>query len=354
MSAQVNFFKIGLFVIGAAVALVFLLVLLGAGRLFQSKIIMETYFNESVQGLELGSKVKYRGVIVGEVKSIGFTYNRYQQDIPMAERLRYVMVEATIIPRQIGGRTGAGDLTQAETLKAEIDKGLRVRLAPQGITGTSYLEIDYVDPKTNPLLPISWEPANLYIPSAQSTVTQFVAAASDIVERLRNIDIDGTLANLNRLLVNTNKRVEAIDAQQLSQRSASVLQKLETKLDQLPMDQLGKEGSALLTELRASNAKLAAILDDPALKRLPGTADATLVAAKKLVEDPNLTSTIAHMQRTLARLDRIVGGGEADLSTTLENMRQISDNLRDLTENAKRYPSSVIFGGPPPPAKGAQ
>ena len=73
MSGQANFFKIGLFVIGAAVALVFLLVLLGAGRLFQSKIVMETYFNESVQGLELGSKVKYRGVIVGEVKSIGFT-----------------------------------------------------------------------------------------------------------------------------------------------------------------------------------------------------------------------------------------------------------------------------------------
>ena len=354
MSAQANFFKIGLFVIGAVIALVFLLVLLGAGRLFQSKIVMETYFNESVQGLELGSKVKYRGVIVGEVKSIGFTYNRYQQDVPMAERLRYVMVETTIVPRQIGGRTGAGDLTQSGTLKAEIDKGLRVRLAPQGITGTSYLEIDYVDPKTNPLLPISWEPANLYIPGAKSTVTQFVAAASDIVEHLRNIDLEATIANLNRLLVNTNKRVEAIDAQQLSERSASVLRKLETKLDQLPMEQLGKEGTALLAELRGSNAKLAGFLDDPALKRLPANADATLVGARKLVEDPNIASTLAHMQRTLARLDRIVGGGEADLSTTLENLRQISDNLRDLTENAKRYPSSVILGGPPPPAKGAQ
>ncbi|MEO8738465.1 MAG: MlaD family protein [Casimicrobiaceae bacterium] len=354
MSAQANFFKIGLFVIGAVIALVFLLVLLGAGRLFQSKIVMETYFNESVQGLELGSKVKYRGVIVGEVKSIGFTYNRYQQDIPMSERLRYVMVEATIVPRLIGGRTGAGDLTNADALKAEIEKGLRVRLAPQGITGTSYLEIDYVDPKTNPLLPISWEPANLYIPGAQSTVTQFVAAASDIVEHLRNIDLEATIANLNKLLVNTNKRIEAIDAQQLSERSASVLRKLETKLDQLPMERLGKEGAALLSELRASNAKLAGLLDDPALKRLPANADATLAGARKLVEDPNIASALAHMQRTLARLDRIVGGGEVDLTTTLENLRQISDNLRDLTENAKRYPSSVILGGPPPPAKGAQ
>ena len=69
---------------------------------------------------------------------------------------------------------------------------------------------------------------------------------------------------------------------------------------------------------------------------------------------PALASAIAHMQRTLMRLDRIIGGGESDLSTTLENMRQISENLRDLTENAKRYPSGVLLGEPPPPAKGAQ
>jgi len=354
VSAQANFFKIGLFVIGATATLIFLLVMLGAGRLFQSKIVMETYFNESVQGLELGSKVKYRGVIVGEVRSIGFSYTRYQQDIPMADRLRYVMVEATILPRLIGGRAGAGDITRSDTAQAEIDKGLRVRLAPQGITGTSYMEIDYVDPKTNPILPISWEPANVYIPSAQSTVTQFVAAASDIVERLRNIDLDATLANLNRLLINTNRRIEAVDTAELSKRSASVLSKLETKLDQLPMDKLGKDGSALLVELRQTNERLAKILDDPAWKNLPSNANATVAQARKLIEDPNIASTIMHMERTLARLDRIVGGTESDLSTTLANLRQISENLRDLTENAKRYPAAVILGQPPLPTKGAQ
>ena len=352
MSAQANFFKIGLFVIGATISLVFLLVMLGAGKLFQSKIVMETYFNESVQGLELGSKVKYRGVVVGEVKSIGFTYNRYQLDKPMADRLRYVMVEATILPRLLGGRAGAGDLTRPEAARAEVEKGLRVRLAPQGITGTSYLEIDYVDPKTNPILTIPWEPDNLYIPSAQSTVTQFVAAASDIVERLRKLDLDGTLANLNALLVNSNKRIESIDTAQISERTGRVLSKLETKLDQLPMDKLGTEGTALLAELRQSNQRLSAILDNPAFKTLPGNTDATVVQARKLIEDPNLASSIAHMQRTLARLDRIIGGGESDLAGTLENMRQISENLRDLTENAKRYPSGVLLGEPPPPAKG--
>ena len=48
-----------------------------------------------------------------------------------------------------------------------------MRLAPQGITGTSYLEIDYVDP-VPPILPIDWTPDNIYIPSAPSTVTTFL------------------------------------------------------------------------------------------------------------------------------------------------------------------------------------
>src|SRR5213596_940303 len=208
MSAQANNFKLGLFVIGATVALVLLLLIVGSGRWFQSKTIIETYFNESVQGLDIGSKVKYRGVSVGEVTRIGFTYNKYQQDKPPADRLRYVLVEATILGRLIGTKAG-GEITRPETVHMEIEKGLRIRLAPQGITGTNYLEIDYVDPKANPELPVSWEPDNLYIPSAQSTVTQFVASASDIMTRLQHLDLEGTLVNVNKLLVTTNARIDS-------------------------------------------------------------------------------------------------------------------------------------------------
>ena len=88
----------------------------------------------------------------------------------------------------------------------EVEKGLRLRLAPQGITGTSYLEIDYVDPPP-PVLPIDWTPRNVYIPSAPSTVTAIVNAAQDIMEQLHKLDVEGTVANINRLLVTTNDRV---------------------------------------------------------------------------------------------------------------------------------------------------
>src|ERR1017187_5541096 len=116
MSPKANFFKLGLFVIGATIVLILLLLILGSGRWFQSKVAIETYLNESVQGLEVGSKVKYRGVVVGEVTRIGFTYNRYQLDKPMQDRLRYVMIEALLLPRLIGGRA-SGDIPRPETAR---------------------------------------------------------------------------------------------------------------------------------------------------------------------------------------------------------------------------------------------
>jgi len=35
----------------------------------------------------------------------------------------------------------------------------------------------------------------------------------------------------------------------------------------------------------------------------------------------------------------------------VDNLRQTTENLRALSENARQYPSGVLLGAPPPPAK---
>lgn len=351
MSLKANYFKLGLFVIGSLVSGVLLLIVIGSGRWFQPKLTIETYFNESVQGLDIGSKLKYRGVAIGEVTRIGFTYNKYQQQIPSLQRYRYVLVEAQIEPKLLGGRVAAGDLTKPESAALEVEKGLRIRLAPQGITGTSYLEIDYVDPPPA-VIPIDWTPDNTYIPSAPSQFTALLTAASEIMDHLRRLDIDRTMGNLNRLLVTTNEKVEAIDTRSISQRTDRVLAKVEKTLDNVDSKRLSDEAVALMAEVRASNADLKKILANPATQKLPEDAGAAVARIREIVTDPKLAKTLASLERTLGRIDRILGGGETDLSVTIENLRQISDNLRDLTEDAKRYPANVIYGEPPRPLEG--
>ena len=352
MSQKANYFKLGLFVIGAIAAGVVVLTIIGTGRFLQKRITIETYFNESVQGLDIGSKMKYRGVEVGQVTRITFTYVKYEQDRPMGDRKRYVLVEAQIQPRLVGGKA-ANDIASPESTAMEVEKGLRIRLAPQGITGTSYLEVDYVDPAQNPQLPIDWTPDNIYIPSAPSTVLQLVNSASEIMERLHKIDVEAVVTNLNKLLSTANDRIAALDTRALQQQTVKTLAKIDATLNDIAAKKISDEAVALIAELRQSNAELKSTLGSPAFKKLPESADAALQEVRKVVGDPRIGSSVAHMERTLTRLDRIFGGGEADLTTTIENLRQISDNLRDLTEDAKRYPSGVIFGAPPRPLERA-
>ena len=371
MSQKANYFKLGLFVIGALVAGVVVVLVIGSGRWFERKITIETYFNESVQGLDLGSKIKFKGVVIGDVTKISFTYVQYQQDLPMLQRARYVLVESQIQPRLVGGRAAAGDLTEPANAKMEVERGLRIRLTPQGITGTSYLELDYVDPPPAPL-PISWTPGNVYIPSSPSTDAQFVNAASEILDRLHKLDVEGTVANINKLLVTANDRIGAIDAKGLSDRTSKALEratitldkatgtfekvdvtigKVDTTLAGIDAKKLTDEGQALLSELRQTNADLRKLIANPSIQKLPEDASAAMAKVKELVSDPRLPATVQRLERSLGRLDRILGGGEQDLASTISNLRQITDNLRDLTEDAKRYPSNLLFGEPPQPRR---
>ena len=346
MSREANYFKLGLFVIGGVAVAIALLLIVGTGAFFRSRTTIETYFNESVQGLDVGSKMKYRGVTIGAVTKISFTYVKYEQDEPMSKRKRYVLVEAQIEPGLVGGKV-ARDIATPEATALEVARGLRVHLAPQGITGTNYLELDYVD-NPAPMLPIDWTPENIYIPSTPSTVETFVAAATEIVDRLHRLDIEGTIANLNKLLTTASDRIGAIDAGALSQHADRTLGNLDRTLDGIQSRKISDEAVGLIAELRATNAELKTLLASDALKKLPENTAATLASVRALVDNPKLVESIAHLERTLARLDQIFGGGEADLGATFRNLREITDNLRELTDDAKRYPSNLLFGAPPP------
>jgi len=89
MSAKANYFKIGLFVLSAVALALVGIVVLGAGTLFERSVLFETYIDESVQGLDVGAPIKFRGVKVGTVKQIDFVGHRYHSDVAEEQLDRY-------------------------------------------------------------------------------------------------------------------------------------------------------------------------------------------------------------------------------------------------------------------------
>ena len=72
---EVNKFKIGVFAVSGIVVLLGAVLIFGGNDIFKDEVKLVTVYNESVQGLEKGSQVKFRGVPVGKVTEIAILQN---------------------------------------------------------------------------------------------------------------------------------------------------------------------------------------------------------------------------------------------------------------------------------------
>ncbi len=312
MSARANYFKIGIFVISAAIIAIIAIVALGVGTFFQKKLMLETYIDGSVQGLDVGSPFKFRGVKLGNVEKITFVNQQYKFDPNSKEYLTYgqhVLVKIAIEPTR--------ELTEEEQrqfVERMIAKGLRVRLASQGITGVAYLEADYVDPEKYPPREITWEPKTYYIPSVPSTITQFTESMEKILEKIEQIDVHGITSGVEE-----------------------TLKEMKESIDDLNIKNISKLVENLLTEVRETNKKIKPLITD---------ASETMDSVSE-----ELPEILIQLKQTLRRFNNIVSGEEENIVVSTENLRLITGNLRELTENARRYPSQLMFGEPPPRSK---
>ncbi|BCL74452.1 hypothetical protein JHS3_01880 [Jeongeupia sp. HS-3] len=343
MTPRQNHIRLGLFVtLTVALALV-LLIAFGAGRWFSNDPILETYFNESVKGLDVGSSVRYRGVAIGEVSKIGFTASKYPEATDSSWRHHYVLVEMRLRPDTLGPR--AEDTLNQKALNEEIARGLRVRIAPQGLTGANYLEIDYVETNRSAPLPINWTPTALYVPSARSTVGQLLNATQSIAEKLAKIDLQTMVDKISRTADTLDTKLNAMPLEEIGRAA----QKTTEQLSAMPLKPLGDESLALVKELRQNNTRLGGILADPALASAPAQLQATLHSANTLLSNPAWGQSLERLNHSLGEIDRLLLDRNALLGNTLDNLYSGSNELDALLRDIRANPSSLLFSEPPPP-----
>jgi paraquat-inducible protein B len=344
VSKKANYFRLGIFILVAAAILVSIVLALGAGNIFKRTVTIETYFDESVQGLDVGSAVKYRGVQIGRVTRIGFTATQYQQDMPMQNRRQYVLVEAELQPELVGvGQDGASD-----RLQEGIAAGLRARLAPVGITGTAYLEIDFVDPKANPPLTITWTPQHIYIPSAPSTYNQIVSGAQKFLATLDNADIEGAINSIAVLARTANDKLGELPVGAIAFETTAAVKEVRALIARLDRTIAAPEVAQAVKDLSVASARLREVLANPGWATAPGQAAEAFAKVREVAENPHLQDALVRLDRILTRLDTMTAGADSDFSTALYNLRRVSENLRELTETVKRYPGSVLAEPPRP------
>lgn len=339
MTTSAHHFRLGLFILAGIAAIVGVVIALGGGGLFRDTLVIETYFNGSVQGLDVGSKVKYRGVLIGEVTKLGFTATRYQQDIPASERRPYVYVEARLDLDQVSFAR------RPALIQELVDKGLRVRMAAQGITGIYFLEFDYFDVGA-PVLSVPWRPQHVYIPSGPSTVTQILDRAEAFLSQFEGMNLPQVARNLDALLVSLNTKLDEFDTAQIGRDARDMMHDLRETAAQINKVIGGPDARAAVRDGAAAAARLRALLADPALDSVPADTAASMAKLRALLESEELPRAIAHLDSALQSLDAALAGRDDEVQHILDNLRRTTENLRDFSERAKRYPGA-LFAKPP-------
>ncbi len=314
MAAAKGHWKLGLFVVvGLALGLLSL-VLLGARSLQKEVVTYVSFFDESVQGLDLGSPVKFRGVTVGNVAVIKVAKDRRLVEVALDLEVKEL--------EEMGLSEGKG-----KNLKVRVPNDLRLQLASQGITGVKFLQLDFFDTKSYPPPPLPFPTPENYIPAAVSTMKNVEDAVVTAANRLPQV-VDAILLVVGRV----GRILDDLDSKKLPEgmagtlaRADRVLARLESAVVALDTGKLSTSAQAAIAGLGETTARLNAVLS-----RLDG--DAGILASTQ-----RATSAIGDVASSSRGLGQ-------EVEETLRDVQDVTAAIQRVADALERDPDMLVKG----------
>lgn len=311
---QSTYTRIGAFAFAAVLLGVAAVALMGGKKTSRKEALFETYIEETVQGIAAGSAVRYRGIPVGTVKTVSFAMARYQvpDDSPESRRAtRYARVvfsvDVTDVPEPDKFTT---------MVERQVADGMRVHVKTQGITGLSYIDLDF-DKSPPAAIPVPWTPDYPYIPTSPSLVKTLTDVFQNLSQEIHSF------SQVKDSVTNLAARTSA-----LAVTADAAVQKLEDGLDDVP---------ALIAA--ATNAVADA---DALLRSFAPTADAlpALVAeATNTVAD--IGALVRSFSPTADGLPSLVAGATGLVDRAGVELAALSPPLREAVANLGRAAEEI-------------
>jgi phospholipid/cholesterol/gamma-HCH transport system substrate-binding protein len=298
METKVNYVIVGLFALLLSAALIAGVLWLSAGK--QYNLAYDTYMAymyESVSGLNLNAPVKYRGVDVGQVKSIALDKNN---------------------PEQV-------------RLEFAIERGIQIKedtiatMRTQGLTGIAYIELSGGS-KSSPLLKTAVNEQYPLIKTGPSLLGRLDTALTSLLTSLNK-----TSENLNALLDEENRQALKHTLANVSTLTAIfVARKAE-------LDKTARNSSLAMENAAAISTQMPELI-----QRIARSTEAVEKMAKEIAR------TSASVRQTVDGVgpdaQRFTNEGLPELEKMLLAMRAMMDTLHRVTEQIERNPSMLLRG----------
>ena len=175
--------------------------------------------HESVRGLGIGAPVDFRGLTVGEVKSINPNFDPIKRQFSL-------IVEIDFYPENLfRGRAQRGDLSQGgpPSLARLVERGLRAQLRTANLlTGQLYVALDFVPASRKVVLDSSQQPPQ--IPTVTGSTNELQASISSIAKKLDSVPFQEIGMDLRRTLQISSTMLDRIDRELTPQARDTVIE----------------------------------------------------------------------------------------------------------------------------------
>ncbi|MEM9300755.1 MAG: MlaD family protein [Pseudomonadota bacterium] len=298
MESDSHALKTGLFVVLASVLLTGAVLLFGDRQPPSVPYLVET--RQSIEGLDVRSRVYYKGVEVGTVREIGFVPGNY-------DRVRILIDVLADVP--------LGENTYAQLKLRGITVEYDLTLYNDGSLGNRLASSE----ERPALIPLRLQVVERLTDAVESALGEFEALARN----LKTLSGEENRARIESILANAEIAVT---------RFIALEDQLESSLADLP---------ASLERLPPALESFTAAMD-----QIGGAADSVTTQTAGLDE---LITTMTGATRSLDRLLLAMQGGTlAEVEETLETLRLTLDQLADLAQTIQRDPQSLLLGSPKP------
>lgn len=308
MSAEANYFKLGIFVLVAFAGTSATAIAVGASASKKQVVEYHTYFNESVQGLNVGAPVTFRGVKIGAVSEIRIAPDH--REVEVIEELDVQEIR----------RMGLSENGDKNSTRFEIPSDLRAQLGSQGITGMKFILIDFFDEKSNPVPTLAFEPDPNYIPAAASLFKNLEDSVVKAVDKFP--ELADSVASIT-------KRIDAI------------LSDIQSKKVPDQIVATFRAGELALQDLQS----LFANIDREKIPQKVSAALARLDAAIAQLGGPKgLIDTLQNTAQIFGVAGQDASGGLRQFDQTLVDVSDAFQVIRELAEMLKRDPDMLLKG----------
>ena len=325
MSKRASPTIIGAFVVGAVALAVVALAILGSGRLFHKQFKFVLYFDSDVNGLNVGSPVKFRGVEIGSVVNILLNINALGVPVMQASnesaRLPVIIQLDEEKIRQKGGRVRFGE---PEMVEQSIQAGLRAQLASESfVTGLLYVKLD-LQPDTP--VRLVGDPTVPYpeLPTIPTPLEEAQIRASQLLMKLEQVDFAGLISSLHSTVDGMNKIVNS--------------PKLGSTIDGL--DETVKGLNETIDSVRTLSDELRAQVGP-----LTGNLAQTVASADAMLQQSQ--TLLAHVD-TVLQPDAPL---QYQIRMTMQEVSNAARSVRVLADSIERNPSVLVRGRAAPREK---